>query len=453
MDLNTLFGIHWKNNYANLVGSNTTLLLAASGGLDSTVLAHLFKRNSIPFVLAHVNFQLRANESNRDELFVQTLGEQLVTKVLIKRFDTNHYANENKLSIQEAARNLRYEWFQFLLDQDSSSTSIKPFRFIVTAHHANDSIETLLMQFFRGTGIEGLRGIPTIHDEKKIVRPLLSFTRQQLEEYALGHQINYVTDSSNLTTDYTRNFFRNTLIPQLQQVFPQVQENLLHNTKRFAEATQLYLEAIQARKKNLLEYKGKEIHIPILKWKQQVPLVTISWEIIRPFGFTASQTEEAIKLLDGENGAVLNSPTHRLIRNRNWMIIVPQLNKEASNILIETQGITEFEGGILKIDTIQTLPSLTKKEANTEYLDASLIQFPLLLRKWKLGDYFYPLGMTKKKKLSRFFIDLKLSKTEKENCWVIEMDKKIIYVLGHRIDNRLKCTDKTKQFIQLNYVK
>ena len=447
MKLDEDFGKHWIKHFNGCLKPDTAILLASSGGLDSTVLAHLFKVNSIPFILAHVNFQLRGEESIRDEKFVIELGRRISVQVFVKKFETTEYAEINKLSIQEAAREIRYNWFSELLEQTAT------INFIATAHHTDDSIETMLMHFFRGTGIEGLTGIPAWHKEKKVIRPLLPFTRKELEAYALANGIKFVTDSSNIKDDYTRNYFRNQLIPQLQEVFPQVHENLQRNLIRFEEAALLYEEAVNNKIVKIIEQRANEYHIPILKWKKLVPLHTITWEIIRKFGFASAQTNEVIKLFDAVNASTIHSTTFRIIKNRAWMIIAPLVTETSEHIVIEKEGITHFDNGTIEIKTIANKPYPIIHSTGVEYLDASKVQFPLLLRKWKVGDYFYPLGMTKKKKLSKFFIDAKLSKTEKESIWVIEMDQKIIYIIGMRIDNRFKYSVKSSELFSITYRK
>jgi tRNA(Ile)-lysidine synthase len=450
MELIDSFKKHWQSKFNQLLAAGEAIILASSGGLDSTVLAHLLKANQIPFVLAHANFKLRGEESTRDQDFVQELGLQLNVPVFIKQFETELYAAEAKLSIQEAAREIRYNWFTELLVGQN-----KDFRLsgIATAHHTDDSIETMLMHFFRGTGIEGLTGIPAWHREKRVIRPLLPFTRKELESFALLKGIKFITDSSNSKDDYTRNYFRNQLIPQLEEVFPQVRDNLQRNLTRFEEAAVLYQNGVNQTILKLIEPKGKEWHISILKWKKVNPLQTITWEIIRKFGFSANQTKEVIKLFDADNASTIQSPSHRIIKNRVWMIIAPIAHEIENNIIINEPGKYSFEKENVEIKLVKNGLPIKKNETGVEFLDASNIQFPLLLRKYKIGDYFYPLGMTKKKKLAKFFIDAKLSKTEKESVWVLEMDKKIIAVIGHRIDNRFKYSDKSTNLLQIIYCK
>jgi tRNA(Ile)-lysidine synthase len=451
---------------------NTKLILAVSGGVDSVVLTDLVSKSGFDFVIAHCNFKLRGDESSRDEMFVRSLEGKYDKQVLVKTFDTEKYSVENKISIQEAARALRYEWFDELVSSEWSVVSNKEnihssfAIYLATAHHANDNIETLLINFFRGTGISGLHGIPS--RQGKIIRPLLFAKREEILAYAKENNLNWVEDSSNASDKYTRNFFRHQIIPAIKEVYPNVENNLLHNIERLKDAEVLYQQAIQLHLKKLCEQKQNEIHIPVLKLKKAEPLNTILWEIIRQYDFHAAQVEEVKKLFDAENGSYIVSVSHRIIKNRNWFIIAPLETQQAQNILIEeSDKKIKFENGILELEKLQTanLPTgqagyKLQTDNNVASLDAKEIKFPLLLRKWKQGDYFYPLGMKNlpagrqgKKKLSKFFIDQKLSKTEKEKVWVIEMNKKILWIIGYRIDERFKITSSTKEVLRLTWKK
>ena len=424
------------------------LLLAVSGGVDSVVLCELCKQAGFNFIIAHCNFLLREEESERDEIFVRSLGERYGVNVLIRKFDTKKFGEENKLSIQVAARELRYKWFREIIDQGFNQKGPK---YIVTAHHANDNIETVLMNFFKGTGILGIRGI--VPKQGRLVRPLLFAKKAALIDFANHNKLDYVEDSSNFADKYTRNDFRNQLMPAVQKVFPDVQENLIKNIQRFREIEYLYLQAIHQHKNKLLELKGNEIHIPALKLKKTVPLKTVLYEIIREYGFTANQTGEVIDLIDSESGKYIQSASFRVIKNRNWLIISPNKTRDSRLIVInEENHKIEFETGFLEFKEMQAANSQLSTSASIAQLDAGELRFPLLLRKIKQGDYFYPLGMQKKKKLNRFLSDLKLSLTEKENTWVLEMNKKIIWVIGKRIDNRFRLTGKTERVLQVSFI-
>jgi len=429
----------------DLFSSGEPLLLAVSGGLDSVVLCALCQEAGYDFVIAHANFQLRGEESERDEQFVRQLGTRYGKEVLVRRFDTVSYIHEFKCSIQVAARALRYEWFKSIITANPAMTRV------VTAHHQDDNIETLLMNFFKGTGISGLRAMLPL--QGIIARPLLFAPRALLHEFALNRDLSWVEDSSNTSDKYTRNYFRHQLIPLVQEVYPAALQNLADNIGRFREIEQVYRQSIEQQKKKLLEYAGNEVFIPVLKLKKATPLLTLVYEIIHPYGFSPAQAEAVISLLDSDPGKYVSSATYRILKDRNWLIISPLQTMLAENILIETpHEKLVYEQGFLtlKIQPADTDPAYLKGlPDSTACLDAAAIQFPLLLRKWQPGDYFYPLGMRKKKKLARFFIDNKLSLAEKEKTWVIEMNKKIIWIVGRRIDDRFRVTTGTRQVLTI----
>jgi tRNA(Ile)-lysidine synthase len=426
----------------NLFQQKDKLLLAVSGGVDSVVLCELCKQAGCDFVIAHCNFQLRGEESERDEKFVKQLAEKYAAEFYTISFDTNAIAKKEKKSVEETARDLRYKWFEEIRNKNN-------YQLIVTAHHADDNVETVLMNFFRGTGIKGLHGI--LPKQNSIVRPLLFANKKMLEDFANANKLEFVKDYTNQQNEFTRNYFRNELIPSIKKVFPAAEENILKNISRLGEAEQLYNQAIAWYKKKLLEPRDNEIHIPVLKLQKAVPQSTIVYEIIKDYNFTPNQTEEVIALLQSESGKYIQSPSHRIIKNRKWLIISPNQTTAAQHILIEANDKKIiFENGGLKIEKFQQTEDYKPISSNLiAQLDAGEITFPLLLRKWKQGDYFYPLGMQHKKKLSRFFIDQKLSVPDKEKTWVIESNKKILWIAGLRIDDRFKITPKTKSVLEI----
>ena len=431
------------------VSSEETLLVAVSGGIDSVVLAALCREAGYYFHLAHVNFQLRGKESDRDEKFVRELAASWQVPFHTITVNTQDYAVNHKCSIQEAARQLRYHWFEKLIGDLHSIHPAKAPKVICTAHHLDDNIETMVMNFFRGTGIHGLRGM--LPRQGRIARPLLTVSKESLTEYAVQHNLQWVEDSSNQENKYSRNAIRNELLPMAASIYPEVAGNLARNVQRFHDIEVLYEQAVAAHKKKLLKNVGNEVHLAIALLEKSVPLNTILFEIIQPYGFNPAQAEEVKKLMQSETGHFIASATHRVFRNRKWMIIAPLHTATASNILVE-EGIhnVDFPGGSIRLAELPE--SVISKEKNSATVDLSFIQFPLLLRKWKKGDYFYPFGMKKKKKLSRFFIDKKLSVTEKEKVWVLEANKKIIWVIGHRIDERVRITDKTRSTLKLEFI-
>jgi tRNA(Ile)-lysidine synthase len=426
------------------VAKKDRLLLAVSGGLDSVVLAACCAMSGLDFGIAHVNFQLREAESDRDEQFVRQLAKKYERPFYIKKFNTREQAALEKCSIQVVARKMRYDWFNTLLNDEAV-----PFQFLATAHHLDDNIETMLMHFFRGTGIAGLSGMP--EKKGKLIRPMLTFSKSNLKEFAESKDISWMEDSSNALNDYTRNYFRNDLIPSAESIFPELLQNLKKNLHRFSETNQLFQQTIAAYKKRLLVHAGQETHIPILLLKKSNPIRTILYEILKEFDFMPAQTDEVIRLMESKNGKYISGSSHRIIKNRRWLIVAPLEISDQSHLIIEqTDRELIYTEGKLRLKTIlvkDTEP--ISKEPGIAQLDAEKIQFPLILRKWKTGDYFYPLGMNKKKKLARFFIDQKLSKTAKEKVGVLVMDSRIIWVVGHRIDNRFRIGPSTLKILQI----
>jgi tRNA(Ile)-lysidine synthase len=439
MHFQARFNKHWAHTFPQF-SKDGHFVLAVSGGADSVVLAHLLKGAGINFEIAHCNFKLRGAESDRDEAFVKNLAVTLDVPFSCKHFDTNTYAAENKISVQEAARDLRYAWFA------TFNTTV------ITAHHANDNIETVFMHFCRGTGIAGLTGIEPYKVKERLLRPLLVFHKQEIIDYAFEAGIAFVEDSSNASDKYTRNFFRHQILPAVQEVFPQAEQNILHTIKHLREVSEVYKAAMQKIVSKLQFINGHEIHIPVLMWQKATPLDTITFEMLYPYGFSAAQVPEAIKMLSAHNGAVLISPSHRLIKNRNWMILAPLETAANTTVVVVEQNDTSvhFPGGSISVQTsVSLVPEAS--DNNTCMLDAAALQFPLILRPAATGDYFYPLGMQKKKKLSKFFIDQKLSKTAKEKVWVLVSNNRIAWVIGYRIDNRFKITTASTAAVKFTF--
>jgi tRNA(Ile)-lysidine synthase len=420
-----------------------TFIVAISGGVDSVVLADLCKRSGLHFTLAHCNFRLRDEESERDEQFVRAYAQNLQVPLEVIQFDTSQFAQENKLSIQEAARVLRYQWFDDLKRSGQ-------FDYILLAHHANDNIETLLMNFLRGTGLKGLTAIPAgTTKEKRLLRPLLTVQRSDIIFYAQKHGLNWVEDSSNSSLKYTRNYFRHELIPSIEKVFPQVENNLLGNIERFTKIYNLYQVMVTELKEKICERRSNEIRVPIKKLEKYLD-TSLVYDIIKDYGFGEKQVPDVKKLLKAESGKFIENENFQVIRHRNWLIIAPKTLDTAIIAIGKDQQLIRYPSGVLEFDTQLAGKLKLEGDANLALLDIKNIEYPLVLRKWKTGDYFYPLGMTKKKKLSRFFIDQKLSRNIKENTWILESGKRIIWVVGMRIDERFKITPSTKEILRIS---
>ena len=416
------------------------VLVAVSGGLDSACLAHLCREAGFNFAIAHVNFKLRGEESNEDELFVRALAKSLGVPFHSAVLNAANYSEDRKVSVQVAARELRYAYFKDLMASEK-------YERLLTAHHAEDNAETMLMNFLKGTGINGLRGILPL--QGNICRPLLFALKDHIREYALQHSIEYREDSSNITDKYTRNFIRHEVFPVLAKAYPSFRGNLLDNVERFREISGLYQEAVSRKLKKMIVRENEEVKLPVLALLNSGAAISLLHEVLQPFGFSTPQLQGAAKLLKAESGKFIESEKYRLLRNRGWLIVSPKASSLQSAIVIEQPGgEIEFAGGTLRLK-LQNAGEVSA-EPDVADVDADLLDFPLLFRKWKTGDYFYPLGMKHKKKLSRFFVDQKLSLFEKENVWVLESKKRIVWVAGLRIDDRFKITPRSKTCLRFS---
>ncbi len=424
-----------------LFSKNVPVLLAVSGGIDSVVLVNLFKTINQPFAITHCNFQLRGIESEKDEQFVKELASTLKVECFTERFSTKEVAKDEKISIQMAARQIRYNWFEEVRKKNG-------FHFIATAHHKDDSIETVLMNLIKGTGIRGLHGI--LPKQGKIIRPLLFSSKKEIRKYAEENKISFREDSSNRKSDYQRNFIRHKIIPILEEINPSFKESFDSSIKHFQDTEILYDFSITNFKKKLLNQEGSGFSIDIPSLINTPAPKTILFELLKSFGFEEKTIEKIFYSLISESGKEFLSNTHRIIKDRKKLFI---LEKEVSASIIylieekKSQIIPILEGDI----EIKIKKASSRNRTGLIELDADKIQFPLFLRQWKAGDYFYPAGMKmKKKKLSNFFVDLKLPIHLKEKQLILQ-DKtdKIICVVGLRGDERFAITNSTKNYLSL----
>lgn len=411
------------------------LLLAISGGHDSMVMAHLFQLCNYSFSVAHVNFQLRGEDSDRDEQFVKDWCSQYKIPVFSQRVETNNYATENKLSVQMAARDLRYAWFNEVLNQNG-------FQYVVTAHHLNDSIETVLINLARGTGLEGLTGISA--KSGNLIRPLLFATRAELENYAAQHEIAWREDSSNVSDDYQRNFIRHHIIPAFKKLNPSFEETIKETlTKIKSEFSLLEADLKVWKEENLFN----ENHIiKIKKSGLEFPESAARlWHCIKDFGFRFSACEDIVRALHGQSGKHFLTHSHKLIVDRDFLELTT-INDTWTQVSIEHEQDSATLGPwrIEILRSNNTEPSGNLSEAS---VDLEKLSFPLVWRKWGAGDSFYPLGMSQRKKISDFLIDRKVSVGEKDSITVLESNDRIVWVAGHRIDNRFRLTESTNRVI------
>jgi len=403
------------------------------------VLAHLLRDSGIAFGVAHCNFGLRGAESDMDEALVRDWCLQNGIQCHATRFDTKQRSAEWKKGTQETARILRYEWFESLRAEFGYVR-------VATAHHANDNVETLLINLFRGTGIQGLHGIR--HDNDTIIRPLLFATRPMIAEYAAAGNIMYREDASNSSDDYLRNAVRHHLIPAAENLFPNAVVNVNESITRFAGAEQLYNKAIEAERKSLVEQRGRDHYIAIRKLRHRQPLSTIVYELLQPYGFAPAQLPHLLSLLTAETGKFVASPTHRVIRNRDFLIITTLATTETDFIQVDAAPAVVQAGIHTYSFSLADKPAEIATDTDKAYIDLKAVTFPLLLRKWRIGDYFYPLGMgMKKKKVSRLLIDARVPLHEKEHIWVLECNKRIVWVSGMRLDERFKIKPSTDKVL------
>ncbi|MEW4925569.1 tRNA lysidine(34) synthetase TilS [Algibacter sp. 2305UL17-15] len=413
------------------------LLIAISGGIDSVVLTHLCKALKLNISLAHCNFNLRGKESDADEEFVLELAENLEVEVFIQNFDTNLYAKEHKRSIQMAARELRYAWFEELAAQ-------LKFDYILTAHHADDNLETFLINFTRGTGLEGLTGIPEVND--KFVRPLLPFSSEAIENYAKEHHIKWRDDSSNKSTKYLRNKLRHEVIPILKDINPSLLQSFQSTLTNLNDSSAIVEDSINGFLKNAIEsMDDNQVKFKISEFKKVNHPKAYLYEALKEFGFT--EWNDVLGLLEAETGKQVFSSTHRLIKNRAHLLL-SEINSEASETISISENEKQVETpiGIFFFDEADGVTTLNKNEI---FVDKDKLQFPLTIRKKEEGDVFYPLGMNGKKKLSKYFKDEKLSLLDKENTWLLCSGDAIVWVVGKRADNRFRVTENTKRILKI----
>ncbi len=434
------FQKHIQNNLSFLKGKK--LLIAISGGLDSVVLTYLFYEMKFDISLAHCNFNLRGNESYLDEEFVKNTANELKKEYFVTHFNTEEYAKKNGVSIQMAARELRYNWFDELLQNHD-------FAYILTAHHEDDNLETFLINLTRGTGLEGLKGIPEINN--KIIRPLLPYSKFQIKEYAVKNNISWREDHSNSDTKYLRNKIRHELIPILKEINPNFMESFAHTLNYLKGSNQIVEDRIRDVQKNLLTKDEELIKLDIQKLKTLSNSKSYLFELLKNYGFT--EWNDVYSLLDAQSGKQVFSKTHRLIKDRDFLLLaeLKKIEIDKIEILESTHKIkVDYFNLIFKNMNASTRHFSDKNnDKHIALIDKDLLRFPLHVRKWKKGDYFYPFGMQGKKKLSKYFKDKKLSLIDKENIWLLCSENEIVWVINYRSDKRYTVSNTTKNILKV----
>ena len=405
------------------------ILLTVSGGRDSVLMAHLFKLSGYDFGIAHCNFNLRADESQRDEHFVRMLAATLDAPFYVTHFQTSEYAAEHNISTQMAARELRYEWFEKIRTEHG-------YDLIAVAQHQDDAIETVLLNLTRGTGIAGLHGI--LPKRGRLIRPMLFLSRAKIDQMISDHHIDFVEDSSNLSANYARNKIRLKVIPQLKEINPNFERTFEQNIQRFSETEQVLQKVITTLRQEIVVEKNGSVHLSIQKIASLQPRRLLLFELLRPFGFSEHAVVDLIAALNKQSGTSFYSNTHRIVVDRQDLIISELNDQEQALVFIHDEDRT-----VLLIHH-QILISATEgayfeSSDNKAYVDADKLIYPLIVRYRQEGDKFMPMGMTTFKKLSNFLIDEKVPLSEKDKVpLLLNGNGEIIWVAGWRQDNRYK---------------
>lgn len=425
------------------IKNETKLLCAVSGGIDSTVM--LFVLKSLAYencIVAHCNFKLRAKDSDEDEKFVENMAKYFNYNFISKSFNTELYAKKNNISIQMAARELRFNWFYELADNYNID-------YICLAHNSDDQCETLLTNLIRGTGIRGLCAMSFLKD--KLLRPLIYTSREEIQNYADSNLINYRIDKTNQKTKYSRNKIRHKIIPLMEIINPNAKNNINNTIKYLSDTEKIYNNYItEFRNNNISRVGQNNIIIDLANIKNYIAYKTVLFESILAEGIEKNIANEAVKLLESTSGKQLLSTNNQILKDRNKIIIRPKI-VETNNSVCEIKNLTDFlkyniHYSIVEIDNLL----IDKNNRKKAYFDFDKLNLPLLIRPWKTGDKFMPFGMNNFKKISDFLIDEKLSLFEKEDIKVVENKNDIIWVLGYRADNRYKITKSSKKILVLS---
>ena len=433
-----LFLNNIEKNFPSLL--NNKFIVAVSGGVDSVVLLHLCRNLKLNFVIAHCNFKLRGKESDDDELFVKNLATKYKIKFYSNSFNTKELSNSSNKSVQMIARDLRYSWFNKLSEELGID-------YIITAHHIDDSIETFLINLSRGAGINGFLGIPEVNN--KINRPLLAFTKDQLKSYALENKILFREDSSNKKKDYMRNQIRLEVIPKLKKINPYLLESFPKTIKKLEQSKSIIADRIAKVLSEVSFKKGGELFFEIESVKNLSNIEAYVYEIFKQYNFT--QWDDIVDLLDSQTGKEVVSKTHRLLKNREYLILTKKVGlQETSKLINSSKEEIKISAGTI---TFSKADKIDKKNPYSIFLDSRKLKFPLKVRNVVSGDYFYPFGMDGKKKVSKYLKDQKVSKYDKEKTLILETSKnEIVWLIGMRLDHRFSVTDKTKEILKIELI-
>ncbi|MGI2298401.1 tRNA lysidine(34) synthetase TilS [Candidatus Cardinium hertigii] len=426
-----------------IVDNDHPTLLAVSGGVDSVVLCHLFKKACLPFAIAHCNFNLRGAEADGATAFVKALAASYEVPFYTTRFDTKTFANNHKISIQMAARSLRYQFFDRLLQQHGWNK-------IATAHHWDDVMETILLNFIKGTGIKGFYGIQPMHHQ--IIRPLLFARKKEIIDYAQQQKLHWEEDSSNQCNHYQRNFIRNKVIPLLHQVNPNLASTMQTTTIQLKEIGNIFENQVYNIKKKISTFKEGIHYLAMHSIIDQPWATTVTFELLRPYGFTFKQIKQLLTTTRS-SGKMIHSTEYTLYIDRENWLVQKKTEPFREQVIADTTRSIAYEHHLLYFHCYKNANYMLKKTTMTAALDYDKLQFPLIMRPWQSGDFFYPLGMKGRKKISDLLIDLKIPIPIKERVCVILSKDEIVWVIGHRIDERFKVNETTKMVYEITWTK
>ncbi|HOK37805.1 MAG: tRNA lysidine(34) synthetase TilS [Bacteroidales bacterium] len=431
-----------KNFELNKIVVKSKILCAVSGGIDSSVMLHILNNYGFECIVAHCNFKLRGKESDDDQKFVQQLAVKYDVKFVTIDFDTEKYANSLGISIQMAARDLRYQWFKEMKEKYSCD-------YIALAHNSDDQIETMLTNLIRGTGVRGLSGMYFLKND--ILRPLIYTSRVEIENYAKDFNIDFRNDSTNATTKYSRNKIRHQILPLFEEINPAAKENILKTNLFIKETSEILADYIKLVSEKCTYYKNEDFVIDLNELFKYKSPNTLIFEILINKGIPKVLASEAIQLIYSSSGKYCQFATYKILRNRNEIIVKLIKQSPKQEILIKKESFEKdfySQGIFAKIVNINDLKSF-ENFPHIAYFDFDKLSFPLKIRKWLHGDKFKPFGMNNFKKLSNFFNDIKLNCFEKENINILCSADKIVWIIGYRSDNRFKIDNTTKTVLIL----
>lgn len=431
-------------NEKHLVSPGQNVLLAVSGGLDSMVLLDLFEKSEFNFGIVHCNFKLRGEESDADEDFVKSRVLVHGVPSFFETFETEEYAQICGISIEMAARELRYNYFEQIRHENN-------FDCIATAHHQDDLIETFFLNLSRKTGIKGLTGIKEKNGH--IIRPLLFTNRVEIEKYASENYIRFREDSSNSEVRFQRNYLRHKILPLFNHLNPSFKSNLLASIENLKDAGAVYTYFMQTENQKVVHTDAEHTIVDISKLQKTVFPKTLLFEILSAYSFNPVVINDVFNGLETESGKQYFSKTHRLVKDRKLLFISKRKEKEDRLYYIEADDIELFQPMDITIDKIDKTKFVLDRSHDVACIDLEKVEFPLLIRTWKQGDYFQPLGMKGFKKVSDFFIDQKIPIHEKENTWLLCSGKKVVWIMGCRLDERFKITPQTRQVLKIQIKK